>query len=103
MLKFNGIVREETKTETVGGIIYYATPRIEYKDVWVNSNKILHYRKVEKNNDDCLQITFERGTFRNMGFSDTFLVCKKDEYGAYKQLTEWIEPKYSIGKGTNTN
>lgn len=86
MLKFNSIVREATPQSTINGITYYATPRAEYKDVWVNSNKILHYRKVEKDNDECLKIYFEKGSFSSIGFSDNFLVCKKDEETAYNTL-----------------
>ena len=89
MLKFNSIIREATPQSTFNGITYYALPRKEYKDVWVNSNKILNYRKVD--NDECLKIDFEKGTFSSMGFSDNFLVCKKDEPEVYNTLVS--QPK----------
>ena len=87
MLKFKKLEREATLDINNGQTIFYARPRVEYKDVWIPEKSIINYRKVEKDNDnECLKIIFKDNTFSGMDLSTNLTLCKKDDEVVYNKL-----------------
>lgn len=87
MIKFKSIVKEATDAYTLNDILHYPTPKVEYKDIYIHTDNIINYRKVEKGDDkNCVAIKFKDCTFQPMTLPNYLVLCRKDDPDAYDKL-----------------